>query len=58
MPTYKINKEQCAGCGACQQICPDGIKMNNDYKAEIIGQSELDKCGGQTVCPMGMIEEI
>jgi len=58
MPQYKIDKEQCMGCGVCAQTCPEGIEMNDEYKAEIIDQAKLAACGGKTVCPMGVIKEI
>jgi len=54
---YKINKEKCQGCGSCQAICPQGIKLGEDGKAEIIDQEKLKECGGKEVCPFGAIEE-
>jgi len=54
---YKINKEKCQGCGSCQALCPQGIKLGEDGKAEIIDQEKLKECGGKEICPFGAIEE-
>lgn len=55
---YKINKEKCVGCGVCVVTCPEGVKMREDSKAEIIDQEKLKKCGGESVCPLGAIEKV
>jgi ferredoxin len=58
MAKYKINKEKCVGCQACVQICPEAIKIGPDGKAEIIDQEKLEKCGGESICQLGAIEEV
>lgn len=54
---YKINKEKCIGCENCMANCPEAIKLGMDGKAGIIDQEKLEKCGGESVCPMGAIEK-
>lgn len=58
---YKVNKEKCLGvdmCGVCMQNCPGATQKGRDGKAKIIDQEKLEKCGGESVCPMRAIEKI
>lgn len=54
---YKINKEKCTGCGSCVAACPEGMKMGEDGKAEIVDQEKVKNCGGKDLCGFGAIEE-
>ncbi|MCD4761261.1 ferredoxin [bacterium] len=54
---FKINKKKCAGCQICVTVCPEGIKMDKDGKANIIDSETIKKCGGKNICPQGAIEE-
>ncbi|MFA5355568.1 MAG: 4Fe-4S binding protein [Candidatus Paceibacterota bacterium] len=54
---YKINKGKCIGCGACVIVCPEGIKLGEDGKAEVIDQEKIKKCAVKDVCPYEAIEE-
>ena len=39
----KIDKELCIGCGACEQICPQSFKLNQETgKAEVVGDGSAD----------------
>ena len=58
MQKYKVNKQKCISCQVCFQTCPGAIKINDDGKAEIVNSKELEKCGGEKVCPFGAIEKI
>jgi len=58
MKEYKVNKEKCVGCGTCVAICPEGSKLNNDNKAEIISSAKIEDCGGVELCPYEAIEEV
>ena len=55
---FKVNKRKCIGCGVCMANCPGAIRLSQDGRAEIINQKKLEKCGGESVCPMGAIEKI
>jgi len=54
---FKVNTKKCVGCGTCAAVCPNGIKLRDDYKPEILDQDEIQKCGGKEICPLGAIEE-
>jgi ferredoxin len=52
---YKVDKEKCLGCAGCTVICPNGIELGDDNKAQIIDQEEIEKAGGEDICPYGAI---
>jgi ferredoxin len=35
-----VNKDLCIGCGACQSLCPDMFKLNDEGKSEPISQDD------------------
>ena len=51
---YKINADECIGCGSCEPVCPEGcIAQNNEGKYEI-NPSKCIECGScKGVCPVG-----
>jgi len=55
---YKVNKEKCIGCQVCVATCPEATKIDNDGKAEVTDSKKLEECGGESVCPVGAIEEV
>ena len=55
---YRVNKDKCVGCGVCVATCPKGNEMGEDGKARVVNSEELEKCGGESVCPYGAIEEV
>lgn len=55
---HRVNKSKCIGCGACEVVCPEGIKIGPDGKAEVIDQEKIKKCDIKNVCPYEAIEEI
>ena len=54
--TFKVNKEECTGCGVCLTNCPGATKIGEDGKAEVIDQKKLKECGGESICPLEAIE--
>ncbi len=57
MAKFKINKDKCIRCGACASTCPKGMDWTDDNRPEIKDTEELEKCGGEEVCPYGAIEK-
>ncbi len=35
MPTVKVDKEKCIGCGLCVSMCPDVFEFGDDNKARV-----------------------
>lgn len=58
MAKYIVNKEKCIGCGLCVADCPGGTELKEDGKAEVIDAAEVEKCGGEELCPYQAIEEV
>ncbi len=57
MPKFKVNKEKCIGCGLCVSQCDGGTEFEEDGKAKVVDSEKVQKCGGESVCPYGAIEE-
>lgn len=55
---FKVNKEKCVGCGVCLAACEGGTELEEDGKAKVIDSEKIEKCGGESVCPLGAIEKI
>ncbi|MGM0380878.1 MAG: indolepyruvate ferredoxin oxidoreductase subunit alpha [bacterium] len=52
---YKVNQDDCTGCTACVNVCPQGAIAMNDGKATITPEDCVD-CGQcSEVCPAGAI---
>ena len=50
---YKINTDECLGCGACAQECPVGAISEVDGKF-VINADECIDCGScEGACPVG-----
>ncbi len=57
MSKFKISEEKCIRCGACASTCPEGVEWGEEDKPKIINDKQLEKCGGENVCPYGAIEK-
>ena len=55
---YRINKDECIGCGACEGVCPvTCISEVEDGKREI-NENECIDCGScASVCPVSCISK-
>lgn len=57
----KVIKEECIGCGLCEQICPEVFTMDDEGTAEAIkGEvpADAEECAQEAAdsCPTGAIE--
>lgn len=54
--TLKLFTEKCIGCGRCTEVCPHGVFIMNEEKAEIKEKDRCIECGACAVnCPTGAI---
>jgi Pyruvate/2-oxoacid:ferredoxin oxidoreductase delta subunit len=58
MILYKIDEIKCLGCAGCTVFCPEGITIMSNGKAKIKDCKELEKCGGEKLCPRKAIIKI
>ena len=60
---FKVNKEICIGCGACQAIAPDVFEIDDEGLAvaidtEVTNDNQEDAIDAKEGCPVNAIEEI
>lgn len=61
---FKVNKDACIGCGACQSICEDVFEITDDGYAtakdvEVTDEEvKEDAISAMEGCPTSAIEEI
>lgn len=54
---YKINKDECIGCGACAAACPCQC-INEDNGVYVINSDECVSCGNCNAnCPLSLPTE-
>ncbi|MBU4421778.1 ferredoxin [Patescibacteria group bacterium] len=54
-----INKEVCIGCGTCVALCDKAFKLNDEFKAELKDDADLEaSCVKEAVdaCPVEAIK--
>ena len=57
-----VNKDACIGCGACEAICEDVFKINDEYVSEVVVDEVKEEFKEQVKdaidsWPTGAIEE-
>ncbi len=58
MAKYQVNKDKCLGCFICTVNCPAGMAQDDDAKAKVVDSDAVENCGGESVCPHGVIEKV
>lgn len=43
--TLKLDREKCVGCGMCLEVCPHGVFVPNEGKAQINDLNSCMECG-------------
>ncbi len=57
MPTPKVNKGKCIGCGTCVEVCPMDVYALKEGKAEVMKGEECIGCKACEVqCPQEAIK--
>ena len=59
---FKVNEENCIGCGACQAICQEVFELNDDGVAtakdvEVNEETKEDAINAMEGCPTGAISK-
>ncbi len=56
---YRIDKEECIGCGACETVCPVSCISELESGKRLIDESKCISCGAcSDVCPVACISEV
>ncbi len=54
--TLKLDRERCAGCGRCEEVCPHAVVRVNGGKAAIVNRDACMECGACAMnCPTGAV---
>ena len=57
MKKPKVAQDLCIGCGLCETIYPEVFKLNESFKAEVIGKCEEEEKCQEAIdsCPISAI---
>ncbi len=54
---YRINADDCIGCGACEDVCPVDCISEVDDSKRLIDENACIECGAcADVCPVDCID--
>lgn len=54
--TVELNKDKCTGCKKCIEVCPRGVFVMREDKAEIVDRDLCIECGAcQRNCAFGAL---
>ena len=55
--TLKLDRNECIGCGRCEEVCPHRVFAMKDRKAGIRDKDRCMECGACAVnCPVSAIQ--
>lgn len=56
---YRIDKETCIGCGACEEVCPVSCISEETDGKRVIDEDACISCGAcADACPVDCIAEV
>lgn len=56
---YRITKEDCIGCGACESVCPVSCISEVEDEKRVIDESVCIDCGScASTCPVSCIFQV
>lgn len=50
-----VNQELCIGCGACASLCPEGFRIGDSGKSEVVSQDAPCATEAASSCPVQAI---
>ncbi|GAB7023529.1 mercury methylation ferredoxin HgcB [Salidesulfovibrio brasiliensis] len=51
--TLEYDRDKCVGCGMCAAVCPHGVFIMNERKAEVVDHGACMECGACSMnCPV------
>ena len=57
--SYRIDKESCIGCGACEPVCPVSCISEVEDNKRKIDESACIDCGACSLnCPVSCISQV